>query len=485
MFDFIEEQPTRPHRDRRDSGRQSWGLGIKLTNSSNITDFEHAAATMGLVTSQRQHEQADPRHSMQTSRNRTSTISDSQPATAYSFFNKLASNIGSFMNMGTDPNNNSTTQEKQQFQSKSQIEDMLESFYLSQGRQIPEWVHNPPPDPPANLEMRNAGNMSFDYNLGAVNAASSSKMAAESSKSSTSGVIGKSFSKLNIGKLSRPQFSFGLRSTSSGPSEGSGGGGGEGSRMNTATGVQPSAYDSGFDSPMGSESMRTEDTPSVAVHPAQINDSHIGGASSVPLLNTPEYKSSTAFRLDSEQPAASASASDMDDAGYFSPHSNAKSSKSPQYSRTLVDRWLRNSGNKDATKKHTGSPISLSSSMPGESDREKSSPGFKTANSKPAPAAGPFPAKKLQLGMPSMLLPLKLKKKSGRKTATTATPEQSLKNHRTIPETLDSPLNGGDVGNGEQQQHMSENIKHTNSTKSAHKPRMVMHLFKRKNSNPE
>ncbi|KAI7829297.1 hypothetical protein BX661DRAFT_170711 [Kickxella alabastrina] len=225
MFDFIEEQPTRPHRDRRDSGRQSWGLGIKLTNNSNITDFEHAAATMGLVTSQRQHEQADPRHSMQTSRNRTSTISDSQPATAYSFFNKLA------------------TQEQQQFQTKSQIEDMLESFYLSQGRQVPEWVHNPPPDPPANLEARNASNMSFDYNPDAVNAASSSKMAAESSKPSTSGVIGKSFSKLNIGKLPRPQFSFGLRSTSSGPSESTGGGGREGSGMSTATGVQPSAYE--------------------------------------------------------------------------------------------------------------------------------------------------------------------------------------------------------------------------------------------------
>ncbi|KAJ1947819.1 hypothetical protein GGF37_000196 [Kickxella alabastrina] len=484
MFDFIEEQPTRPHRDRRDSGRQSWGLGIKLTNNSNITDFEHAAATMGLVTSQRQHEQADPRHSMQTSRNRTSTISDSQPATAYSFFNKLASNIGSFMNMGTDPNN-STAQEQQQFQTKSQIEDMLESFYLSQGRQVPEWVHNPPPDPPANLEARNASNMSFDYNPDAVNAASSSKMAAESSKPSTSGVIGKSFSKLNIGKLPRPQFSFGLRSTSSGPSESTGGGGREGSGMSTATGVQPSAYDSGFDSPMGSESVRAEGTPSVVVHPAHINDSHIGGASSVPLLNTPEYESSTAFRLDSEQLAVSASASDMDGAGYFSPHSNAKSPKSPQCSRTLVDRWLRSSGHRDATKKHTGSPISLSSIMPGESDREESSPGFKTANSKSAPAADPFPAKKSQLGMTSMLLPLKLKKKSGRTTATTATPEQSLKNHRTIPETPDSPLNGGDVGSGEQKQHIPENIKHTNSTKSAHKPRMVMRLFKRKSSNPE
>ncbi|KAI7829296.1 hypothetical protein BX661DRAFT_102513 [Kickxella alabastrina] len=140
---------------------------------------------------------------------------------------------------------------------------------------------------------------------------------------------------------------------------------------------------------------------------------------------------------------------------------------------------------RDATKKHTGSPISLSSIMPGESDREESSPGFKTANSKSAPAADPFPAKKSQLGMTSMLLPLKLKKKSGRTTATTATPEQSLKNHRTIPETPDSPLNGGDVGSGEQKQHIPENIKHTNSTKSAHKPRMVMRLFKRKSSNPE
>ncbi|KAJ1641762.1 hypothetical protein LPJ64_006308, partial [Coemansia asiatica] len=45
--------PNRISRDSRDSSgnrRQSRGLGITLTNSHNDLDFEQAAATMGLMT---------------------------------------------------------------------------------------------------------------------------------------------------------------------------------------------------------------------------------------------------------------------------------------------------------------------------------------------------------------------------------------------------------------------------------------------------
>ncbi|KAJ2381492.1 hypothetical protein GGI05_005963, partial [Coemansia sp. RSA 2603] len=307
------EQIPRPQPARQSSGsgnrgsRESWGLGITLSKSQQDVDFEQAAATMGLVTS----------HFGDGSKPDVNTFaSDSQPqqASAFSFFSRLANSVSSMI-FSSATNNDDNRDEDDSYLplgSKTQIEDMLESYYLSQGRAVPEWVHDPPPDPPLDSGVRSQSYV--NENLVSASSKSSSKA------SSNPGVISRGFARLNIGRFTRPQAARGLHSSSASVSEG-----------NSAANA---AIDSGFNSPANPPSLRH--TPSINVE--MVDE---GNRNRVPL-DTPE--TSTSFQLDSDQLAASVGESDRESSpGYFSPRRLRKSNRGGS---------------------QFGSPISLSSLMP-------------------------------------------------------------------------------------------------------------------------
>ncbi|KAJ1720889.1 hypothetical protein LPJ53_004535 [Coemansia erecta] len=241
--------------------------------------------------------------------------SDSQPqqASAFSFFSRLANSISSMISSSAANNNDNGDEDDSYLPlgSKTQIEDMLESYYLSQGREVPEWVHDPPPDPPLDNGVRNQSYIGD--NLTSASSRSSSK------EGSSHGAISRGFARLNIGRFARPQAARGNHSSSASASEGNS--------------VANAAIDSGFNSPANPPSLHH--TPSINVE--MIGESN---RDRVPL-DTPE--TSASFQLDSDQLAASVGESDREGSpGYFSP------------------RRLRKSHRGAA---QFGSPISLSSLM--------------------------------------------------------------------------------------------------------------------------
>ncbi|KAJ2230796.1 hypothetical protein EV180_000771 [Coemansia sp. RSA 518] len=120
-----------PKRRNRDSGRGSMGLGIVLTDDSHDIDFERAAAAMGLPTSQ----SYDPSYMGRSIASRSSRNTSDEHNPEPSMFARLITNISAFMTTDTEQ------------RPKTRIEDMLESYYLSQNRPVPDWVYDPPPDP--------------------------------------------------------------------------------------------------------------------------------------------------------------------------------------------------------------------------------------------------------------------------------------------------------------------------------------------------
>ncbi|KAJ2305085.1 hypothetical protein IWW55_002119 [Coemansia sp. RSA 2706] len=185
----------------RDSGRGSMGLGIVLSNDSRNIDFERAAATMGLVTSQ------TPSYSTTGSNpgaSRNSRAMDEHNA-APSVFARLISGISSFM---------ATVDESDQGRPKTRIEDMLESYYIGQGREVPGWVYNPPPDPPTSAETRPNSIVIDSIDTTRVSSAEPSReTSAKPSSMSTNGVL-RSFARLNISRLTRPGSSRAVQSSS-------------------------------------------------------------------------------------------------------------------------------------------------------------------------------------------------------------------------------------------------------------------------------
>ncbi|KAJ2665014.1 hypothetical protein IW148_001771 [Coemansia sp. RSA 1199] len=174
-----------PKRRNRDSGRGSMGLGIVLTDDSRDIDFERAAAAMGLLTSQASYDHSYMGRSIaSTSRSSRNTTDEHNPEP--SMFARLVTGISAFM----------TTDDTEQ-RPKTRIEDMLESYYLSQNRHVPDWVYNPPPDPPISTEQRPKS----------IIVESESRLSSAESleaKPSPSPSMLRSFGRLNISRLIRP-----------------------------------------------------------------------------------------------------------------------------------------------------------------------------------------------------------------------------------------------------------------------------------------
>ncbi|KAJ2803686.1 hypothetical protein H4R20_002797, partial [Coemansia guatemalensis] len=125
---------------RRDAAnRESMGLGIMLTNNTPEIDFQRMAESMGLETSHISN------HTTTSGR-----AAPEPPKPAPTLFTRLFGGISSFMST-VDDSERSRAQ-----QPKSQIEDMLEAYYISQNRDVPSWVYNPPPDPPINIDNQPA-----------------------------------------------------------------------------------------------------------------------------------------------------------------------------------------------------------------------------------------------------------------------------------------------------------------------------------------
>ncbi|KAJ2781692.1 hypothetical protein GGI15_003149 [Coemansia interrupta] len=423
--------PARHSIDRSNrASRESWGLGITLSKSQQDVDFEQAAATMGLVTS----------HFGNGSNANINTFApDSQPqqASAFSFFSRLANSISSMISSSAANNNDNGDEDDSYLPlgSKTQIEDMLESYYLSQGREVPEWVHDPPPDPPLDNGVRNQSYV--DDNLVSASSKSSSK------EGSNPGVISRGFARLNIGRFARPQAARGLHSSSASVSEGNG--------------AANAAIDSGFNSPVNPPSLH---------HTPSINVEMVGedNRDRVPL-DTPE--TSASFQLDSDQLAASVSESDREGSpGYFSP------------------RRLRKPYRGVA---QFGSPISLSSLMPSakgsggkrvqrtDSQQSRNGVGFSSplndSDRAQTPRAGKSP-----LGLPANSHSF-WGRSAKSQTPTTGSEREDGHNRRTLSFRRNRQQN-------EQDQTYSHSRSRSNASSNASTPMSsrVKRLFRRKSS---
>ncbi|KAJ2082619.1 hypothetical protein H4R24_001449 [Coemansia sp. RSA 988] len=187
---------------RNATNRESMGLGIVLSNNTPEIDFQRMAESMGLETRQISNHAIAGYTGSQTPRIRTSGRVVPKPVKpASTLFTRLFNGISSFMST-VDDSERSHAQ-----QPKSQIEDMLEAYYISQNREVPSWVYSPPPDPPINIENQpvNVTASPIDDST-SVSVEQSREVSAKPSSTSTNSVL-RSFAKLNISKLTRPQHS--------------------------------------------------------------------------------------------------------------------------------------------------------------------------------------------------------------------------------------------------------------------------------------
>ncbi|KAJ1875075.1 hypothetical protein LPJ55_001013 [Coemansia sp. RSA 990] len=190
-----------PKRGNRDSGRGSFGLGIVLTESQE-SQLDPVVSAMPVTPSSAMYEMSLP----ETTRN--SWASSDQQKTAPSMFARLINGISAFM---------STTDE--QIGPKTRIEDMLESYYMSQDRQVPEWVYNPPPDPPQSTKSQRPTSIIVEQPQVASRESlePSRESSTKPSSASTSSVL-RPFARLNISRLTRPGASTRMRIASPTPS---------------------------------------------------------------------------------------------------------------------------------------------------------------------------------------------------------------------------------------------------------------------------
>ncbi|KAJ1798334.1 hypothetical protein LPJ59_002566 [Coemansia sp. RSA 2399] len=206
------------------SNRESWGLGIVLANPDQEPRIENTGMGMGglMTTHSQGHTEQRPRPnalSLPPSRipTRTASTKQSMPATdSASFFQRLATGITSFMSTAPESSLLDT-------QPKSQIEDMLVSYYLSQGRDVPCWVHDPPQDPPVTVCQRPTSivltNPSVPAELDAARDRSQVSLSVDpgregSSQPGSSKSVLQSFARLNISRFTRNPFNKALQSPS-------------------------------------------------------------------------------------------------------------------------------------------------------------------------------------------------------------------------------------------------------------------------------
>ncbi|KAJ1992997.1 hypothetical protein GGI26_002843 [Coemansia sp. RSA 1358] len=213
------------HSESQNNG-EPWGLGIVLSNQRNA-DAGQNAGMAGLVTTH------SPRYTTPTRSGPPSSLPATRPSkkrtngnskrsaattgasgTAASFFQKLAASFTSFMSTTSD------NDDRRHARPKSQIEDMLESYYISQGREVPGWVRSPPPDPQIDTETRQSILLTNPHNASATNISQQSMDPSResSSKPGSSKSVFRSFARLNISKFTRQPF-LGLHSPSAGTSD--------------------------------------------------------------------------------------------------------------------------------------------------------------------------------------------------------------------------------------------------------------------------
>ncbi|KAJ2741603.1 hypothetical protein GGI20_005075 [Coemansia sp. BCRC 34301] len=347
---------------------------------------------------------------------------------------------------------------------KTQLEDMLEAYYLSHGRPVPDWVHCPPPDPPANVEevSREASSVVVGKMPAYKSASSLASLregdseaercskAKSKNSSSTSGAL-KSFTRLNISRLARAQFSLGGGGVNSSPASTGGPALDIAGDQVLYTAADPGqalrgrevpvaeqardAHDSGFNSPMLSprEGATGHYVPAIDV---RIVDSGNTTPESMRPLNsvaTPGISSSMQTPLGSDLAMAKQAN------GSASPC--AKSPNLIKRSLTL-DRWRhRDVGSK---KNRMGSPISLASLMPGNNDGQAS-------EAKPTPPSLSFDTPDL-LGlrrpqlMPSKSEPFKPEPSRAARPKFSVRlrhrPEPSKRENETMPTLADAGTRG-------------------------------------------
>ncbi|KAJ2851458.1 hypothetical protein IWW36_001097 [Coemansia brasiliensis] len=198
-------------RGNRDSGRGSFGLGIVLSNESQESQLDPAVATMGVATLT---PSSSVMYGMSLPETTRSSWADSdQQKTAPSIFARFISGISAFM---------STTDNNEQFRPKTRIEDMLESYYMSQDRQVPDWVYNPPPDPPQSTKFYRPASIIVDQPRQDITVSQESiEPSRESStkpSSISTGSALRPFARLNISRLARSGVSTRMRLASPTPS---------------------------------------------------------------------------------------------------------------------------------------------------------------------------------------------------------------------------------------------------------------------------
>ncbi|KAJ2781125.1 hypothetical protein H4R18_003067 [Coemansia javaensis] len=144
----------------KSTDRHSMGLGIVLTNDSSETDFcpQTAAAAgpvaISMVASGQMGQAAssDFGASIPGTRRTSGTAVDkhssSNSKSGASLVMRVLGGITAFMSTTDDGQSADTLHHK------SRVEDMLESYYLSQGREVPSWVYDPPDDPPISAAAR-------------------------------------------------------------------------------------------------------------------------------------------------------------------------------------------------------------------------------------------------------------------------------------------------------------------------------------------
>ncbi|KAJ2736539.1 hypothetical protein IW152_000714 [Coemansia sp. BCRC 34962] len=222
--------------------------------------------------------------------------------------------------------------------SKTPMEDMLESYYLSQGREVPSWVYFPPPDPTAPDASVVDGVPAYKAaKLNIRESEPESEVKVKHSSSANGGAL-KSFARLNISRLARTtQLTLGGHSSSTS------------NAVESGAANPRSVHDSGFNSPVVSP---PSSVPKVDVHIVE------SGSTSPASLRV----SGSAEALPQQVV-----------------ESNGKTPNLIQRSLAM-DRWRRKG------QQRMGSPISLASLMGGKS--EEASKVMPTQASKPSNILG-------------------------------------------------------------------------------------------------
>ncbi|KAJ1965525.1 hypothetical protein GGI12_000706 [Dipsacomyces acuminosporus] len=329
------------------SDRRSWGLGITLAKSQHATDLERDAGIIATANAG-----TEPTATKSLDSTAEAPDADSVPSSALTFFQKLAKGVAYFMSTATDEDVPSQETDK----SKSRIEDMLETYYLSQGHKVPEWVYNPPPDPPMNGESHVAASNAPAISLADRQSRRHEKSREEpgstpatkegSHKANASSSIHRPLRRFNTSKPTRqPPWA--------GPS-------GVLDRTNRDTPAVSqswlqaqalssprSMHDSGFTSPQISDPLRTGGSASVQNQADAVERLHPRSIPSTPLA-------ASDFELDSEQLALGASE-------HASPkHSSARETPNVIKRSHTTGSYTRRSDRAGREK----SPIALTSILP-------------------------------------------------------------------------------------------------------------------------